>query len=309
MSVDNREASAGPMVYETHIHTPLCHHADGEPEEYAAAAEQRGMKGIIITCHNPLPDGHSSGVRMVREEFPHYCVSVERAREAFAGRVDVRLGLECDYVPGMEAYLEEQVRWASFDYLLGSVHPHLSEYQQAFWRGDAVGFHQIYFAHLAMAAELGIFDCLAHPDIVKNAMPEEWDIGRILPTVCKALDRIAAAGCAMELNTSGLGKEIPEMNPGPPILREMCLRGIPVVVGSDAHKPRRVGDGFEEAYDLLEEAGYGSVSYYLGRQRFDVAISDARRSISALPGSPPPGHTAPRGVRGRRPRSSRQSSR
>ena len=48
------------MLYESHCHTPLCGHATGEPEEYAAMAELRGLKGIIFTCHAPLPGGFSA---------------------------------------------------------------------------------------------------------------------------------------------------------------------------------------------------------------------------------------------------------
>ena len=56
----------------------------------------------------------------------------------------------------------------------------------------------------------------------------------------RCLDRIAATDTAMEINTSGLNKLYPEMNPGPQMLAEMCERGIPVVMGADAHDPVRV---------------------------------------------------------------------
>ena len=38
-----------PVLYEQHMHTPLCKHARGEPGDYAAVAEQRGLKGIVVT--------------------------------------------------------------------------------------------------------------------------------------------------------------------------------------------------------------------------------------------------------------------
>ena len=41
-----------PMLYEMHMHTPMCHHAFGEPQDYAQVAEQRGLKGIVVTCQN-----------------------------------------------------------------------------------------------------------------------------------------------------------------------------------------------------------------------------------------------------------------
>ena len=271
---------AQPTLYETHSHTPLCKHANGEPEEYAAAALARGLRGIVITCHNPMPDGFGASVRMMPEQFDTYVSMVGRAREAFQGQVDVRLGIECDYFPGYDDWLTRQVRSAPFHYVLGSVHPQQKEYKQAFWKGDAGAFFRQYYEHLADAAETRLFDCIAHPDIVKNIAPSQWKVAEIIDSIRRALDRIAAVGCAMELNTSGVNKDLPEMNPGPAILREMRLRGIPVVIGADAHVPKRVGDGFLAAMNLLEAAGYSQVRYYLDRTPQDVDIAAARASLA-----------------------------
>ena len=76
-----------PLLYESHCHTPLCKHAIGWPTEYAAVAEQRGLKGIIITCHAPLPDNLGIDHRMGPEEFDRYVELVAAARAEFAGRV------------------------------------------------------------------------------------------------------------------------------------------------------------------------------------------------------------------------------
>jgi hypothetical protein len=65
----------------------------------------------------------------------------------------------------------------------------------------------------------------------RTSPPDAWDLDKIWTDVLWCLDRIAATGCAMELNTSGVAKEVPEMNPAPRILRAMCERGIPVVIG------------------------------------------------------------------------------
>lgn len=117
-------------LYESHLHTPLCKHAFGELEEYGESALKRGLDGIIVTCHNPLPDGMAPEVRMSQAEFPDYLERVGRARRFFDGRLDTRLGLECDYIPDLESYLEKQVASAPFDFLLGSIHPHLDYYRE-----------------------------------------------------------------------------------------------------------------------------------------------------------------------------------
>lgn len=268
-----------PLVYETHMHTPLCRHALGDPGEYAAVAERKGLKGIIVTCHAPLPEGYSPMVRMTPEEWPAYVGLVAAAREEWAGRVDIRLGLESDFMPGLEPWLEELHAREPLNYVLGSVHPQTPEYQDRYLGPDPVAFHRQYFESLAEAAETGLFDCLSHPDLVKNYGSYAWDPEALILHIRRCLDRVAATGTAMELNTSGLLKTVPEMNPGPGILREMRQCGIPVVVGADAHHPDRVADHFPEAYDLLERAGYDTVRIYLDRRPRDIPIADARASL------------------------------
>jgi len=246
------------------------------------------------------------------DEFATYVKIVERARRQWADRIDVRLGLEADYFPGYEDFLRKQVEWADFHYVIGSVHPQLPEYKERYDVGDPFAFQQTYFRllaegddvlgigclekagfvrdvaagllfpfpdHLVQAAETELFDCLAHPDLVKNFTPLAWRPADILPEICRNLDRIAAAEVAMELNTSGANKSVAEMNPFPEMLMHMQQRAIAVVIGGDAHEPGRVGEGFLEALDLLEQAGYRQVTYFLDRQRHDVSIDQARASL------------------------------
>jgi histidinol-phosphatase (PHP family) len=268
-----------PLLYESHCHTPLCKHANGSPSEYAAVAEQRGLKGLIVTCHGPLPDGIGREYRMDPEQYEEYVELVAGAREEFADRVDVRLGLESDYIPGLEGWVEKLHARAPLNHVLGSVHSHMYDYKSRYFSGDYFAFQQTYFDHLAQAAETGLYDTLAHPDLVKNDSPVEWQFARIQPHIERSLDRIAKTGVAMELNTSGLYKAIAEMNPGPKMLRLIRARGIPIVLGADAHNPRRVADRYEQALGMLDELGFETVSYFIERRRQDVPIAAAIASL------------------------------
>jgi len=274
---------SAPVLYESHSHTPLCKHAVGTPAEYAAVAESRGLKGIIITCHGPLPDGLGIDHRMAPEEFDRYVELVAAAREDFAGRVDVRLGLESDYFPGIEAWAEKLHARAPLHHVLGSVHMQVGHYRAKYFTGDPFTYQKLYFQHLAESAETGLFDTLAHPDLVKNDSPGNWEFSRIEPDIVRALDRIARTGVAMELNTSGLLKSVPEMNPGPRMLGMIRERGIPVVLGADAHRPSRVADRYEDALRMLEALGFRTVSFFLGRRRQEVPIPTALASLRPAP--------------------------
>lgn len=272
---------SAPLLYESHCHTPLCKHAMGMPVEYAAAALERNLKGIIFTCHCPLPNIAPNYTRMDPAQYEDYVALVADAREKFAGRVDVRLGLESDYYPGVEPWLEKLHARHPLHHVLGSVHMQVPEYKARFFNGDYFEYQQLYFQHLAEAAETGLYDTLAHPDLVKNESPEDWDFVRIRPFIERALDRIAKTGVAMELNTSGVQKAISEINPSPTMLGMMRERGIPVVIGADAHIPRRVADGYAKAMRTLQSVGYTEINFFLDRKCQTVPIDAALASLKS----------------------------
>ncbi|TWT49372.1 Histidinol-phosphatase [Rubripirellula amarantea] len=270
---------SGRILFESHSHTPLCNHAEGTPSDYAAVAWARGLRGLIVTCHNPMPNGFSAHVRMREDQFEEYVDLVATVRDEWSDRVDVRLGLEADYFEGYESYLENQLASQDFHFVLGSVHPQIAEFRATYWQDDAIEVQRTYFRLLAKAAETGLFDSLAHPDLIKNFTSQDWRPDVIMSDICRALDRIAKTGVAMELNTSGLRKTISEMNPFPQMLREMQKRGIPVTLGADAHTPSRVADDYETALDLLADCGFETVNFFLNRNRTEVAIEDAKNSL------------------------------
>ena len=267
------------ILFESHSHTPLCNHAVGDPTAYAAVALSRGLLGLIVTCHNPMPNGFSQHVRMREDQMPEYIDLVAKTREEWHGQVDVRLGLEADYFEGYESYVEKQLASADFHFVLGSVHPQIAEFRAKYWNADETEVQRTYFRLLAQSAETGLFDSLAHPDLIKNMTSPGWVPDRIMGDILRALDRIAATGVAMELNTSGLNKTISEMNPFPEMLVAMCERKIPVTLGADAHEPDRVGDGYKSAMQLLLQCGFSHVHFFLERKRQELRIEDALASM------------------------------
>ena len=273
---------SSPAVYfDSHMHTPLCKHARGAPEEYARQALQRGLAGIIFTCHSPMPRGFWPGVRMSEAQFDEYAAMVERCRREFEGRLEVRLGMETDWFPGFEKWAEALHQRAEFHYCLGSVHWQGPEYADRFETWNPDDFRRSYWTNLAESAETGLFDCLAHPDLIKNYHPDTWRFEDWQDDIAAALDRIARTGVCMELNTSGLNKSYPEMNPSPSMLRLMGERGIPVVIGSDSHQPHRVGENFIRALHTLQKAGYTEVCVFKNRQRSTLAITEVLAQLEA----------------------------
>ena len=258
-----------------HMHTPLCHHATGHPAEYAREAMRKGLPEIGFADHNPMPEAFDDW-RMGIKELPRYFELIEEAREKTPG-FPIRLGLECDYLPGQEDWILKLAGMARWDYLIGSVH-----YLAPGWAVDNpayVGrYHQcppadlwsLYWSAFEKCVRSRLFDFIGHPDLVKifGSRPG-GDLNRYYEPVVAAL---AECGGAFEINTAGLRKPVHELYPALDFLRLARQGGVPLVINSDAHAPEQVGMDFDVARALARKAGYESTLRFAGRKRTEVAL-------------------------------------
>jgi histidinol-phosphatase (PHP family) len=264
------------MRTDYHLHTPLCGHATGAPREYVLAAQAAGLAEIGFSDHNPMPTQFDDW-RMGPDQLPEYLALVEEARREFP-RYPIRLGLECDFIPGHEAHIRDLAKIARWDYLIGSVHyitpdwdvdnpKHLKR-----WNDQPVDdVWQAYFDAYTKMAESCLFDFLAHPDLVKKfGHRPEGDLSRFYrPT----LDAIKEAGAVLEVSTAGLRKDVREIYPSRDFLVGAHARQIPIVINSDAHAPEEVAHEFDRAYALAREVGYTQVMRFRQRRAEPVDIA------------------------------------
>ena len=246
------------MKADYHIHTALCKHAEGEMDAFVEAAIEKGFDEIGFSDHAPVLDDYDQDHRMAWNLFPKYVDSVLALKEKYP-HITIRLGIEADAYPGFEFSLEKLLSNYPIEYVIGSVHfidgeplfncplPQLSS-------PEIEDLLKLYFARLRQSLESGLFDVYAHLDVIK------WHYSAWTPLIEKEsqilLDEIARRGKRIELNSSGLRKKPGEMYPSPNILRFACERNIPVIFGSDAHRPSDTGANFPEAVELLSQAGY-----------------------------------------------------
>ena len=197
----------------------------------------------------------------------------------FLRSVELKVGIEADFLPGREDRVANFLDGRDWDYVVGSVH---------FLRDDAVDVHgdpdwepwdvwrgadpekvwARYFETLGEAARSGMFDILAHLDLVKvfaGRVPlPDGDLRRFYD---RAMDGIADSDVAVEVSTAGLRKPVAEIYPAPALL-EMCLdAGRPVALSSDAHEPDQLGYEYERAVELLRGLGVTEVAVFDGRER------------------------------------------
>jgi histidinol-phosphatase (PHP family) len=197
----------------------------------------------------------------------------------FLRSVDLKVGIEADFLPGREDRVANFLDGRDWDYVVGSVH---------FLRDDAIDVHgepdwepwdvwrgadpekvwTRYFETLGEAARSGMFDILAHLDLVKvfagHVPVPDGDLRRFY---YRAMDGIADSDVAVEVSTAGLRKPVAEIYPARPLL-EMCLdAGRPVALSSDAHDPDQLGHEYERAVELLRGLGVTEIAVFDRRER------------------------------------------
>ncbi|MFC1510680.1 histidinol-phosphatase, partial [Candidatus Omnitrophota bacterium] len=108
--------------------------------------------------------------------------------------------------------------------------------------------------HLRAAASSGLFDIMAHVDLVKKF--GHRPTVDMTDEIQKTAESFKAAGVAIEVNSSGLRKPVGEIYPSLDNLIIYCNAGVPLVFGSDSHAPNQVACDFDQALALALEAGY-----------------------------------------------------
>jgi histidinol-phosphatase (PHP family) len=181
-------------------------------------------------------------------EFDRYLEELEQARGQVPG-ITILSGIEADYVEGTEEYLQRFLASYSFDLVLMSVHFVRS------WPGDQWVFdissetrplekiYDDYLTAVRAGIETGLFDCVAHLDLIKQPGHPLIDTHRseVVQIIRLCQDHRMSA----EINVSGLRKAIGEPYPSWPIVQLMSDEGLPLVPASDAHEPALVGIGLE----------------------------------------------------------------
>jgi histidinol-phosphatase (PHP family) len=241
-------------------------------ERYREAAAAAGVEELGVSEHvyrfTQALDlwRHPFWREQARDDLDAYCDFVRAA--------GLKLGIECDFVPGAEDRTANLLEARPFDYVVGSVHfvgeAAVDHEGWDVWEGggDADEVWRRYFEALAECARSGLFDILAHPDLVKV-----WGGARPLPQrdprhfYEPAVEAIAESGIAVELSTAGLRKPVGELYPSA-AFAEMCVEaGAVFALSSDAHLPEQVGFGYERALGLLGELGVEEIAVFDRRRR------------------------------------------
>jgi histidinol-phosphatase (PHP family) len=271
------------MLTDYHVH--LRPDEDGTPaaryftaanvERYRETAAERGIAELGVAEHVHRFTAaldvwqHPFWRRAAQDDLDDYVTFVRE-------ETDLRLGIEADFVPGREDRMAALLDEHEWDYVIGSVH-FLGDYAVDWdeesvdiWRRESTPERvwKRYFDAVRESALSGLFDVIAHPDLVKI-----WGSGRPLPDTDlrryyePTVEAMLDAGVAMEVSTAGLRKPVGEIYPARGMLEMAVDAGIPIALSSDAHVPEHIGYGYDQARELLESCGVKELAVFERRQR------------------------------------------
>lgn len=263
------------MLIDYHTHHARCGHASGDLEDYVKRGIELGLVQLGVSDHLPLihvdPATYLPGMAMSMDELPRYVEEALTLKEKYKSQIDLRVGLEADYIEGYEEQIAAIIDRYPWDYVIGSVHFlgtwDVSDHRQLDgWNGREVDdvFRQYYDA-VQKAARSQLYDFLGHIDMIKRFgyMPK-CDMTMLER---ETLDIIKASDMVIELNASGLRHKARHMYPCQSMIEYACEIGIPITIGSDAHQPERLAENLDLALLELKKVGYSHISTFCSRNR------------------------------------------
>lgn len=247
-------------------------YSDGRsaPEEFIAPAMEAGFSEIGISDHLNLFKDNEDWC-MNPDNISEYINHIETLRGNKAG-IKIKTGLEVDFFKGKEAEIRSFLDPLQIDYVIGSVH-YLGEKTvdngPEFYEGKNIDMlFESYFDTVIAAAESDLFDIIGHCDLIR--IYGHKPTVDLVPFYKKLARTMKNHDVAFEVNTNGRNRPLADFYPDRRFLGIFQEEKIPVCVNSDAHMPFRVGQYFDEVYDLLRYAGFSEMATFEKRKRHMV---------------------------------------
>ena len=268
------------MLSNFHTHSNYC---DGKAtlREMVDFAVAHGFTALGFSGHCPLPFENTYSIT----DYEGYCKEVRVLKEEYKDRINIHLGLEIDYVPGMLEDFSPLIEQGGLEYTIGSIHlippqgitprdgndlwmidgSRYQTYDEGLMRhygGDIRRGVRAYFHNENAMLERNRPTVVGHPDkiVMHNRdryfhEDEPWYRDLALETI----HLIHELGLICEINTRGIYKgRHADYYPGKWLIQEMKTLRIPVIVSTDAHAPEDLLRT-EGAYDFLREINYPEV--------------------------------------------------
>ena len=248
-----------------HLHTLISSDSRASLEQQARAALEAGLNELCVTDHWNLLDQQAKPLSHTRD-WAASIAHIQRAREQFAGQLEIRLGIEVGNGEMDPAGVTEGLisAGADLDFVIGSLHNMslgsggLGIYtaaHQCQQLEEGIALLDDYVDTLTALAATNTFDVMGHVIYPLRYLPPQWQLtlDPYEDQLRELFHSLIQSGRGIEFNTtqgSTVMDWVPVLN-----LYRNCGGEI-ITIGSDAHRPEYVGAGFTEASELLKTLGF-----------------------------------------------------
>lgn len=282
------------ILEDYHTHNKGCHHAFGTIEDYIRKAIELNLTTIGISDHFPFE--YLKNISRIPykeyafklEEIDGYISTSEMLRGKYKDKVNVRIAFEIDFfknqVNALNFHLEKVKN--HLDYILGSIHILNFHDGRGAWDFDDDRFrndyryygpdrvYMFYYKNLQrmLKTKKYDFDIVGHFDLPKkfNDLPENKEL--VMNEVMKSLELAKKRDVVIEINSSGLRRDVKEQYPSEEIIKEMYNLDIPIILGSDAHHPDEIAYEFNRILKMTTKIGYTQLAHFHNRKRSFIDI-------------------------------------
>ena len=255
-----------------HMHTWFSTDSEACPRDLADEAVRKGLKTICFTDHFDKDDLEwgEEGIFDVDA----YFVEMQKLQEEYAGKLNIRIGIELGLRTYLKDYYEELTKKYPFDFVIGSVHnvPYKKDAEGNILytdpaaeklftdRTDKEAYRLMMETTLENVRTSDCFQTLGHLDYVVRygkSREKEYSYTDYADIIDEILKLLIEKEKGLEVNSAGLKYGLPFAHPHPDVLKRYReLGGEIITIGADAHKPEHIAYDFAKAEEILKSCGF-----------------------------------------------------
>ncbi len=264
------------MFFDSHTHGYYSYDSDAQYEQMIAAAKGQGLSGIYFTDHfEYVPDvGKLCGFEMIPYLSKIRSFSENASPSGFRVFSGIEFGLFDNHMEAVEFAMKN----FKFDVIIGSVHylpkqsdPYYPEYTAD--KDKFTAYSAILEKYIELLPKYKRINVMGHFDYVSRYSQSYEDRNMYYKDFPDHFDKLFTIlidnGIALEINTSTYQKRdsFPANQLDINVLKRYKeLGGYLVTLGSDAHDPSHVGQGFQEVAELVKSAGIRYLTHFVKRK-------------------------------------------
>ncbi|MBQ6999247.1 MAG: histidinol-phosphatase HisJ family protein [Clostridia bacterium] len=272
-------------MFDTHIHTHNSHDSEQEIDALCRSAIEKGVNAVSLTDHIDVfaySEEHNTKVITGSAKDADY------AKSTYSEELKIFKGVEVGVYHYDSEMSKKICSLCELDIILGSVHSFMLNGEKVHFSRDNISEEVLskeklinqadaYFNEMLATAETADIDVLCHLTYPLRYINAKYnrnlDINIYSAKITQILKTLIERQIALEINTARVGTDFNYTAPTFDIVNEYYnLGGRLITIGSDAHTPEKIANGFDYVKTALKEIGFDKYYYFEKRRPKSVKL-------------------------------------